>query len=150
MKLNNNSREKKKSNTRELYIERIKYLLGTSFKDLNLEDRMNLIAMKLVLDPMEYYLLKRLSMNNWIIEELSKEFVQTNTQMKAEISKIITKVKPVAWNYNNSPFKKDDDKKITEKYINLSDMVIESFLNSDSVTMSVKEFIALTNETLVR
>lgn len=133
---------KKKSSTRELFIKRTKYLISTNYRELNDEDRIHSILMKITLEPQEYQLLKLWCVSKWSIDKTSKLMAQSKREVENQISKIITKLKPLVWNYKNTPFIKDEDReKQINKNIWIGDVVIEKFLNTDLVIMSVNEYL---------
>lgn len=132
----------KTSNKRELYIKRIKYLLSTNYKDLGEDDRVNRILIKIILDMNEYQLLELWHMNKWSTEKVSKLMgIQSKRELENNLSKIITKLKPIVWNFKNNPFITDEDRK---KLINtnwIGDLIIEKFLGQDLVIMPIDEYL---------
>ncbi|NFO48596.1 hypothetical protein FDB40_17220 [Clostridium botulinum] len=137
-----NSNNKKKNSARELYIKRVKYLMGTDYKELSQSDRINRILIKIILDSQEYQLLKLWYISKWSIVKTSDLMTQSKCETEKQISKIITKLKPVVWDHNNNPFIKDEDR---EKFINkntwIGDLVMEKFLDTDLVMISVDEYL---------
>lgn len=133
---------KAKNSARDLCIKRVKYLIGTDYKELSQNDRINRILIKITLDHQEYKLLKLWYISKWSIDRTSDLMTQNKCETEKQIFKIITKLKPFVWDYKENPLIKQEDR---ERFINkntwIGDLVMENFLDTDIVMMSVDEYL---------
>lgn len=131
---------KKSRSKREMFINRTKYLISTNYRELNEDDRIHSLLIKIVLEPEEYSLLKLWHESKWSINETSELMGESKRAIEGKISKIITKLKPLVWNFKNNPFIKDEDReKLINKKIWLGDSIMKRFLDMDIIIMSAKE-----------
>lgn len=122
-----------KSESRIIFEERVKYLVSTDYLKLKEEDKINKILIKICLDPFEYNLI-----NEWCKWNTDK--LSSKRNIENQISKIITKLKPVVFTNANNPFIKEKNTK-KNKSVCFADKVIELFLKEDIILIPKAEYI---------
>lgn len=95
---------KKKSKSRKEFEDRIKYLMSTNYINLNEDDKIHKIIIRLILRREEYDLLKIWNKYKGSIGHTVRATGICKTTTESTISKIITKLKPFVWNFKNNPY----------------------------------------------
>jgi len=131
---------KKKSETRKTFEDRVKFLMSTNYINLNEEDKIHKIIIRLVLKREEYDLLKIWNKYKGSIAQTVRVTGVCKTTTESNISKIITKLKPFVWNFKNNP---SIDEKERQKFIDnhkwVGDVFVEQFLDADIEIMLVEQ-----------